>query len=71
MPTGFEEVARGGATALTDMMKQMAPTMVQNSLQNDFRMKHLQTQLDATKEKQLADSELSLITNLWNTQDYP
>lgn len=71
MSNGFEAVAKGGATALTDMMKQMAPTMVQNSLQNDFRMKHLETQLDATKEKQLADSELSLITNLWNTQDYP
>ena len=71
MPNGFEDVARGGATALTDMMKQMAPTMVQNSLQNDFRMKHLQAQLDSTKNKQLVDSELSLITNLWNTQDYP
>ena len=70
MSNGFEDVARGGATAFTDLMKQMAPSMVQNTLQNDFRMKHLTTQLDATKEDRFASTELEIINNIWNTGDW-
>lgn len=68
--SGFEAVAKGGSTAITDLIKQLAPNMLQNTLQQDFRMKHLQTQLDATKDSQIAQSELNLINNVFNSKEW-
>lgn len=67
---GFKSAAQGGASAVLDLAKSIAPSMLQSTMQNDFRMKHLDAQLDFNREKIKADSEISLINNVWSTGNY-